>query len=57
MEQTVNVRLPVSLWNAVQALALIDRRSASAELAVLVAIALADRNPITQDKPPCDQQS
>jgi hypothetical protein len=54
MEQMINVRLPAALWEAVRALAAIERRSASAELAVLVALALADRNPITQDKPPCD---
>ena len=35
MERMVNVRLPVSLWERVQSLALLQRRSASAELAFL----------------------
>lgn len=36
MEQTVNVRLPRPLWEAVKAQAARERRSITAELAVVV---------------------
>jgi hypothetical protein len=41
MEQIVNVRLPRALWDAIVALAVKDRRSAAAELAVVVERGLA----------------
>jgi hypothetical protein len=52
----VNVRLPVSLWERVQALALRQRRSASAELAFLLESALPDAATRLQEEEPapCD---
>jgi hypothetical protein len=45
MEPFVNVRLPVSLWELVKAVATAERRSASAELAALVERALQAPSP------------
>ena len=45
MEPFVNVRLPVSLWELVKAVATAERRSASAELAALVERALRAASP------------
>lgn len=46
-EPVTNVRLPTRMWEAVRRLAEADRRSATAELAVLLREALATR----QEKP------
>jgi hypothetical protein len=42
-EKTVNVRIPLVLWNAVREYAKATRRSASAELAIVIEEALAVR--------------
>jgi hypothetical protein len=42
-EQTINVRVPVSLWEEIRAQAEVGRRSASTELAMVIEEALAAR--------------
>jgi hypothetical protein len=45
-EPTINVRVPVSLWEEIRAQANVTRRSASTELAIVIEEALAARKVI-----------
>ncbi len=49
-EKTTNVRVPLSLWEAVREEAQITRRSASTELAIIIEEALAARK-VARDPP------
>jgi hypothetical protein len=50
-EQTINVRVPVSLWEQIRAHAEVGRRSASTELAMVIEEALATRKVAAKSQP------